>query len=145
MAGAASYTDEGESVIADINVTPLVDITLVLLIVYMITVPTIVANPAIKVDLPTASSGQEARDTTLTVAIHRDASGAIGVYANGEPVDDEKLRELVPDLLEKNKDLVAVIAADKGIAYGDVVRFVDLVGSLGVGKIALETRLPAGD
>jgi biopolymer transport protein ExbD len=46
---------------------------------------------------------------------------------------------MIPDMLAKNKDLQAIIAADKGIAYGDVVHIVDLVKSLGVHKFALNT------
>lgn len=140
---ASSYADEDDSVIGDINVTPLVDITLVLLIVYMIAVPTIVNNPAIKVELPTASSGSQTPETTLNLSIQRDAAGVISVYANGDLTDTEKLRELVPPMVEQNQALAAVIAADKGIAYGDVVQVVDLIGSLGVTRIALETRLPS--
>ncbi len=142
---ATNYADEDDGVIGEINVTPLVDITLVLLIVYMITVPTIVNNPAIKIDLPTAATGAATPDTTLNVTIQRTADGEITVFANGDPADAEKIRQMVPPLLEQNKDLAAVIAADKGIAYGDVVQVVDLIGSLGVGRIALETRLPGAD
>ena len=146
MAGSASgYIDEDDPVIGDINVTPLVDITLVLLIVYMITVPTIVKNPAIKIDLPTAATGAATPDTTLNLTVQRNADGQISVFANGDLVDSEKLRAMVPPLLQQNQDLAAVIAADKGIAYGDVVQIVDLLGSLGVGRIALETRLPGAE
>lgn len=146
MAAATSgYVDEEESVIGDINVTPLVDITLVLLIVYMITVPTIVNNPAIKIDLPTAASGSETPATNLNLTIQRNVAGGISVFANGEVADTETLRAMVPPLVEKNQDLAAVIAADKGIAYGDVVQVVDLLGSLGVGRFALETRLPGSE
>jgi biopolymer transport protein ExbD len=144
-AGVSSYVDEDDSVIGDINVTPLVDIILVLLIVYMITVPSIVKNPAIKVELPTAASGTSTPDTTLNLMLQLDAAGQIAVYANGEVADEEKLRSIIPPLLEQNQELAAVIAADKGIAYGDVVQVVDLIGSLGVGRIALETRLPSAD
>jgi biopolymer transport protein ExbD len=141
-ATASTYSDEDDAVIGDINVTPLVDITLVLLIVYMITVPTIVNNPAIKIDLPIAASGSETPETTLNLTVQRNTDGGISVYANGDLVDTEQLRTMVPPLVEKNRDLPAVIAADKGIPYGDVVQVVDLIGSLGVARIALETRLP---
>jgi biopolymer transport protein ExbD len=144
-AAASSYVDEEDAVIGDINVTPLVDITLVLLIVYMITVPAIVNNPAIKIDLPTAASGSETPETNLNLTVQRNATGTISVYANGEIADTQKLRELVPPMVEKNANLAAVIAADKGIAYGDVVHVVDLLGSLGVARFALETRLPGSE
>lgn len=144
-AAGSSYVDEEDAVIGDINVTPLVDITLVLLIVYMITVPAIVNNPAIKIDLPTAASGSETPETNLNLTVQRNESGGISVYANGEVADTDKLRALVPPMVEKNQNLAAVIAADKGIAYGDVVHVVDLLGSLGVARFALETRLPGSE
>jgi biopolymer transport protein ExbD len=72
-ATASTYSDEDDAVIGDINVTPLVDITLVLLIVYMITVPTIVNNPAIKIDLPIAASGSETPETTLNLTVQRNS------------------------------------------------------------------------
>jgi biopolymer transport protein ExbD len=143
MAGATSgYSDEDDGVIGDINVTPLVDITLVLLIVYMITVPAMVKNPAIRVDLPTAATGDATPDTMLNLTMQRSGDGQISVYANGKLVDFEELRIEVPQLLEQNPDLTTIIAADKGIDYGEVVQLVDLMGSLGVHRIALETRRP---
>jgi biopolymer transport protein TolR len=139
MAGGASYEDDdgGGSTIADINVTPLVDITLVLLIVFMITVPSIVNNPSIKVELPKAASGDDTMKSMLALTLTRQPEGGYKLYANGELTDENKVRALIPDMLAKNKDVQAIIAADKGIAYGDVVHIVDLVKTLGVKKFAL--------
>jgi biopolymer transport protein TolR len=141
MAGGGSgYGDEdGGGMIADINVTPLVDITLVLLIVFMITVPSIVNNPSIKVELPKAATGDDTMKSTLALTLQREAAGGYTLYANGEKTDETQVRVLIPDMLKKNKDLQAIIAADKGISYGDVVHVVDLVKSLGVHKFALNT------
>ncbi|HEY7956323.1 MAG: ExbD/TolR family protein [Polyangia bacterium] len=140
MAGGASYEDDdGGGMIADINVTPLVDITLVLLIVFMIVVPSIVNNPSIKVELPKAATGDDTLKSTLALTLQRKAEGGYTLYANGEATDESKVRTLIPALLTKNKDLQAIIAADKGISYGDVVHIVDLVKQLGVHKFALNT------
>jgi biopolymer transport protein ExbD len=142
MAGGAAYQDEDAGgTIADINVTPLVDIVLVLLIVFMITVPSIVNNPSIKVELPKAASGDDTLKSTLALTLQRKPDGSAGynLYANGELTDELKVRTMIPDLLAKNKDLQTIIAADKGIAYGDVVHIVDLVKTLGVHKFALNT------
>ena len=136
MAGGTSPADEG---ITGINVTPLVDITLVLLIVFMGTAPMIVNNPSIKVELPKAATGDETNKSTLSLTLQREAAGGYSLYANGEKTDEDKVKLLIPDMLTKNKDLQAIIAADKGIAYGDVVHIVDLVKSLGVHKFALNT------
>ena len=141
MAGTTQYEDDegGASSITDINVTPLVDIVLVLLIVFMITVPSIVNNPSIKVELPKAASGDETLKSTLALTLQREAAGGYTLYANGEKTDETKVRQMIPDMLQKNKDLQAIIAADKGISYGDVVHVVDLVKTLGVHKFALNT------
>jgi len=139
VAGSANYEDDdaGGGTIADINVTPLVDITLVLLIVFMITVPSIVNNPSIKVELPKAASGDDTLKSLLALTMVRDPAGGYKLYANGELTDENKVRALIPEMLSKNKDVQAIIAADKGIAYGDVVHIVDLVKTLGVRKFAL--------
>ena len=140
MAGGTAYEDEGSGgMISDINVTPLVDITLVLLIVFMITVPSIVNNPSIKVELPKAATGDDTLKSTLALTLQRKPEGGYTLYANGEATDEVKVRTLIPAMLEKNKDLQAIIAADKGISYGDVVHVVDLVKALGVHKFALNT------
>jgi biopolymer transport protein ExbD len=140
MAGGAAYQDEDSGgTIADINVTPLVDIVLVLLIVFMITVPSIVNNPSIKVELPKAASGDDTLKSTLALTLQRKPEGGYTLYANGELTDEPKVRVMIPELLAKNKDLQTIIAADKGIAYGDVVHVVDLVKTLGVHKFALNT------
>src|SRR6185369_4821974 len=116
MAGVGPMQDdeEGGGMIADINVTPLVDITLVLLIIFMVTAPMIVNNPSIKVELPKAATGDETLKSTLALTLSRDASGAVGIYANGEKTDEEHVKLMIPDMLTKNKDLQAIIAADRG-------------------------------
>ena len=141
MAGTTHYEDDegGPGAITDINVTPLVDITLVLLIIFMVTAPMIVNNPSIKVELPKAATGDETLKSTLALTLSRDPSGTVLLYANGEKTDEKAVSAMIPDMLSKNKDLQAIIAADRGISYGDVVHIVDLVKSLGVHKFALNT------
>jgi biopolymer transport protein ExbD len=145
VAGGSSSTqyedDEGGAgAITDINVTPLVDITLVLLIIFMVTAPMIVNNPSIKVELPKAATGDETLKSTLALTLSRDpSSGAVLLYANGEKSDEAAVKTMIPAMLTKNKELQAIIAADRGISYGDVVHIVDLVKSLGVHKFALNT------
>ncbi len=140
--GPSSYEDDdgaGPGMISDINVTPLVDITLVLLIIFMVTAPMIVNNPSIKVELPKAASGDETLKSTLALTLQREAAGGYSLYLNGEKTDEPQAVLQIRATLEKNKDVQAIIAADKGIAYGDVVHVVDLVKTLGVHKFALNT------
>lgn len=138
MAGGGYADEDSGGIISDINVTPLVDIVLVLLIVFMITVPSIVNNPSIKVELPKAATGDDTMKSTLAITMQRTPTG-YALFANGEKTDEPALSIQVKKLLAANKDLQAIIAADKGIAYGDVAHIVDLAKSLGVRKFALNT------
>ena len=138
MAGGAYADEGGDALISDINVTPLVDIVLVLLIVFMITVPSIVNNPSIKVDLPKASNSDDTLKSTLALTLQRTPAG-YDLFLNGEKTDEPKLKALIPGMVKENKNLQTIIAADKGISYGDVIHIVDLVKSLGVTKFALNT------
>ncbi len=142
MAGGTAYQDEegGTGVISDINVTPLVDIVLVLLIIFMVTAPMIVNNPSIKVELPKAATGDETLKSTLAVTLERAPAGGYQLYVNGELSDEMRLRTQLPALVAQNRQLQAIIAADRGIAYGDVVHIVDLVKALGVRRFALNTE-----
>jgi biopolymer transport protein TolR len=141
--GATSYEDDeggGANAITDINVTPLVDVVLVLLIIFMVTAPMIVNNPSIMVELPKAATGDETLKSTLALTLQRDTTtGSYVIYVNGEKTAEDTVKVMIPAMLAKNKDLQAIIAADRGISYGEVVHIVDLVKALGVHKFALNT------
>ncbi len=134
MAGASPFggDDEPGRMIVDINVTPLVDITLVLLIIFMVTASYIV-SPAIKVDLPKAASGSEQTKSTLYLTLMKDGA----LYLNGERSNDAAVNKFIADTLPKTPDLQAVIAADKTVPHGDVVHVIDLVKRAGVRRFAI--------
>ena len=134
MAGGANFGggDDEMQTIVGINVTPLVDITLVLLIIFMVTASYIV-SPAIKVDLPKAASGSEQTKTTLSITISKDNA----VYLNGERSSDGRIVDYIHGELPKNPDLQAIIAADKVVSHGDVIHVIDLVKRSGVHRFAL--------
>ena len=142
--GPSNYTDEeaGGGMIADINVTPLVDITLVLLIIMMVAAPVIANNPSIKVELPKAATSDETQKSTLSITLSKAEGGQAGfqLFVNGDKMDEARASERVKGLVAGNRDIQAVIAADKGIAYGDVMHIVDLVKALGVVKFAMATE-----
>jgi biopolymer transport protein TolR len=137
MAGGASSSfdsdDEGGQAISDINVTPLVDITLVLLIIMMVAAPLIVNNPSIKVELPKASTGDETQKSTISLTLTRDGK----LHYADEEVSESEARKRIDAEAQRNKDVQAVISADKGVEYGRVMHLIDLVKSLGVNKFAL--------
>ena len=134
MAGASSFQgdDDSNGMIVGINVTPLVDITLGLLIIFMVTASYIV-SPAIKVDLPKAASGTEQAKTTLALTLAKDGA----LYLNGDRSNDELVVRFIRGELPKNPDLQAIIAADGGVAHRDVIHVIDLVKRSGVHKFAL--------
>ena len=132
--GSQGDVDEG---IVGINVTPLVDITLVLLIIFMVTAPMIVNNPSIKVELPKAATGDETLKSTLALTLQREPAGGYSIYANGEKTDEPGVKKLIPDMLGKNKDLQAIIAADRIVSHGDVVHVIDMVKRAGVHRFAI--------
>ncbi len=123
---------EDEDIIADINVTPLVDVTLVLLIIFMVTA-TYIVTPSIQVNLPKAASGDEGQTSTLAIVLTRDGR----LYLNGEETTEEGLERAVFDEHEANPDVQAIISADKDVSHGYVVRLIDLVKSNGVSRFAI--------
>jgi biopolymer transport protein ExbD len=140
MAGGKGAFDDEESgrMIVDINVTPLVDITLVLLIIFMVTT-TYIVNPTIKVDLPKAATGTEQTRTTLALTLSRERV----LYLNGEKTDEAAVIKFIRGEIPKNPELQAIIAADKEVPHGSFVRIVDLVKGAGVRKFAINVESPA--
>jgi biopolymer transport protein ExbD len=134
MAGAASKFEDDDAgrMISDINVTPLVDITLVLLIIFMVTTSYIV-NPAIKVDLPKAATGSDQTRTTLALTLTKEGR----LFLNGEAADEAKVKRQIAADLPGHPELQAIIAADKVVPHGEVVHIIDLVKRAGVRKFAI--------
>jgi biopolymer transport protein ExbD len=136
MAGGVHFEDEDAGrMITDINVTPLVDIVLVLLIIFMVTTSYIV-NPSIKVDLPKAATGSDQVKTTLGLTLTKEG----GLYLNGDKSDDAGVQRYIATELPRNPDLQAVIAADKVVPHGSVVHVIDLVKRAGVRKFAINVE-----
>jgi len=123
-------TSNDDEAITGINVTPLVDVTLVLLIIFMVTAK-LIAGHGIPLDLPKAASASVTQ-TMLTLSI--DAHGK--VLANGQPVDDSALRAQARAALRQNPELRTVIAASADASHGSVMHVVDLVRDAGAVKIA---------
>ena len=136
----AGETGRHGGAITNINVTPLVDITLVLLIVFMVTAK-LIAGQGIPLDLPKAATAG-ATQTMLSIAV--DAGGK--VRANGELLSsDEALRSRAKRALRDNPELRTVIAASSATSHGDVMRVVDTVREAGIAKIAFAAQKKNAD
>jgi biopolymer transport protein ExbD len=136
MAGNSSSADD--DVITGINVTPLVDIMLCLLVIFMVTTSYVVAD-SLKVDLPEASTGDATEPSVimLTFTVEKE-TGARQLYLNGEKADEAGLRAHIQKVKAEGKtDLQAVIAADKAASHGEVIRLIDVVKQEGIVKFAL--------
>ena len=128
---AMSSGGGGGGPLSDINVTPLVDVMLVLLIIFMVTAKLIVSQGML-MDLPKAASG-ESIQTVFSVELAADGRTRV----DSEVVkDDEAVGDLAKAARSKNKDLRAVIRADSKVEHGRVIHVLDLLKRAGVAKIA---------
>lgn len=124
--------DSGDDVMAEINVVPLVDVILVVLIIFMVTAPMIM-KPSINVNLPKAASGEATVPSKLSITIAADGQ----LNLDGKPVDDARITAAALEEVKKNPDIQAIIAADKDVPHGRVVSVLDLVKGAGVKKFAI--------
>jgi biopolymer transport protein ExbD len=114
-----------------INVTPLVDVMLVLLVIFMVTAR-LDEDHALPLDLPQASSGESAQ-RTLSVAI--DAAGVRRVDGVAAP-DDQALRMLALERYARHPDTRTIIMASSRAAHGEVMRVLDTLRQIGISKVA---------
>ena len=127
---SASQTGDDEPIYG-INVTPLVDVMLVLLVIFMVTAKWIVSQ-SVPIDLPKAASGSEVQ-TIFSLEMY--ANGDMTVDKNKVPNDDA-LFELARQAHLRNSEVRAVIKADSTVQHGRVIRILDLLKQAGVAKIA---------
>jgi biopolymer transport protein ExbD len=127
--------------IADINVTPMADIMIVLLIIFMVITPML--QKGVDVKLPTAGNTKERKDEqkTITVAVKKDGT----TYLNALKFDNRQ--ELVPQLKERLEDLpegakMVYLKADQELEYAQVMDVMDLLREAGVEEIALIAEAP---
>ncbi len=125
-----------DELISQINVTPLVDITLVLLIIFMLTA-TLVIAPSMNVDLPMATKGEGSPSTALSITITEDKR----IYLSGKLVSETELKNEIIRLQKEDSEMTALIAADKNAAHGDFIKIVDLLQSLGIESFAIQVKV----
>lgn len=125
------------AVVADINVTPMVDIMLVLLIIFMVITPML--QKGVSVDMAKATNPREMReadqDDAVVVAVTRDGR----IYLGSDQLPKERLSERIQDLLAAKVDKTVYVKSDRRAKYGGVVDVVDIVRSAGVDTLGLLT------
>ncbi len=120
---------------ADINVTPMADIMIVLLIIFMVITPML--QKGVDVKLPQAGNTKERKDDPKNVIVALKKDGT--TFLNGVKVEnpDAELTGKIKEKLEDVQDKVVYLKGDEGIAYSEVMRIMDLVRAGGVEEVAL--------
>jgi biopolymer transport protein TolR len=136
MAGSSLYQDDDSSgAITDINVTPFVDVVLVVLVVFIVTAKLIVAR-GVEIDKPKAASGGDVQ-ATLKLTIKQNGD----LYVNGDrftsdPAAVARIKEIAASTTKPK----AIVAGDRATVYAGVMHAIDLVLEAGVTAIALENE-----
>ena len=130
---SGSSGDNDDEGINGINVTPLVDVTLVLLIIFMVTA-TYIVKETIEVELPRAAHGGETVQKTFALLITREGK----VYLNGVEEDDPGLLRAVADAKAKGDEVQAIVGADKAATHGAVTHVLDVLKGAGVTRFAIQ-------
>jgi len=130
---AASSRHDDEEIMSTINITPLVDIFLVLLIIFMIT-STVLDRQEIKIHLPKAAKAGTEAPKASGLVMDREKN----MFLDGAPTDSAGVVAQLQSAVTKNPDHQVLIAADQDLAYREIVRLIDIVRGAGVTKYALK-------
>jgi len=117
----------------DINITPFVDVVLVLLVIFMVTA-TLIVRGAIPIRLPEAGTADDLPGSLLVLGV--DAEGTWTV--KGQPLGDKELESFITGALAEDPEAVAVISGDRRVPYGRVMELIDTAQRLGVRQITAE-------
>ena len=122
---------------SEINVTPLVDVMLVLLIIFMITAPLMMSQ--LPIQLPKASLQQMGKPPDPLI-VSMDLQG--DYFINSDPVVSGQLESRLRGIAQHQPDNVVYVRADKSVSYGKVVALLQMVGSAGFYKVSLMSQAP---
>lgn len=140
-AGAAGGGSESGQPLSEINVTPFVDVVLVLLVVLMVTAPALVRE-SIALKLPKAKTGSsDVTPRQLGIAVNRVGQ----ILVEGVPLDDAAIVERVRSQLQADPELLVLIGADGDARHSEVVRAIDLARQAGAVRFAVQVERPASD
>ncbi len=127
--------DSEDNLIAGINVTPFVDVVLVLLVIFMVTAP-IIAKDILNLHLPKTATTDSKSMSSISVAVNKQGQ----MLLNGVLTTEENLRSHVIEALKTLPDTQAIISADTGTEYGNVVRVIDIIKTAGLNKFAIQVE-----
>lgn len=136
MISTAFESDREEAILADINITPLVDVMLVLLIIFMITAPML--HQGIEVALPQADAEPLPMriDDPLVLSVNRDGL----VYVQDEPIHPSQLMERLQPLIAARGDETVFLKGDRELAYGIIMEVLDVLHDGGIQNVGMVTE-----
>ncbi len=135
MASVMQTGRGGRAPIVGINVTPMVDVVLVLLVIMMVS-STYIVSQSLKVELPKTASSDESVSTVAAVTITKEGS----FLFNQEPVDEAALVAKLEDAKAKGGEVNLVVSADQAALHGLVVHVIDLAKVRGITKFAINVE-----
>ena len=139
--------DDDDDGITGINITPMVDIMLVLLVIFMVTTTTMNQVEGLQVDKPDASTGKTLDEVPKSILLVCRADGSFTV--DGDPIDrtqaDREITEKITAKLANNPELQGIVQCDEAANVKDMVHLIDLLRSHGVKKYAIATEKPQQD
>lgn len=122
---------ENSDIMSEINITPLTDIFLVLLIIFMITSSAMIESGG-KVNLPKAVATQsESRGTTVTLTPKRE------IFVNQKKVNEESLESVLKEALKASANKIVILRGDKEVLLGDTVKVMSIIKRAGASEIAI--------
>ena len=135
MGARASRRDNFDEIVSEINIVPLVDISLVLLIIFMVTANYIMTS-SFRIDIPQASHAKQIQPGyTVTINISREGP----VYIENELVTSAELRKRMRAKFQDNHDMAVIISADRNISFKSVVNILDLLSEIGISRLNIAT------
>lgn len=129
----ADLEGDDTGIVAEINMIPLIDVSLVLLIIFMVMTPVLVRSQ-INVNLPTASASASSDSANrVDVEVRKDGS----IYIEGQPASAEQVGKDMAQRAKLEPDLTVVISADRAVLFDYVVKVMDAVKQAGVTKLGV--------
>ncbi|MGI4777916.1 MAG: ExbD/TolR family protein [Janthinobacterium lividum] len=136
--GGRSIDAGGQRPLSDINVTPLVDVMLVLVVIFIVTTPLMAS--AIRLDLPRTDAGKSA-EVPKFVSLAIDADGRL--FVDGQPISEADLPARLTSAAAVSRDTEIQLRADRTVPYGRVVELMAIANKAGLGRIGFVTEAPA--
>lgn len=127
-------TFDEDKIISEINITPLTDITLVLLIIFMVTTP-LIMQVGIKVNLPKSSIYEVIEPERIIITVSKENK----IYINDNEISFESLSDSIKSFSQNKEDKIVIINADRDVSHGFVVEILDVVKKSGASNLAIAT------